>query len=129
MLWLFQVDDWLERLIEEKGEDLYRMKGILSVSGSDHRYVFQVLPLLFLLLFSYDVDVTSVILLIIASLYCYFLILSCHGAMTFQGVHSTLDGCPGKAWGPDEKRMNKLVFIGRNLDENALRKGFKGCLA
>ena len=47
-LWLFQFDDWLERLIEEKGEDLYRMKGILSVSDSDQRYVFQVLipPLL-----------------------------------------------------------------------------------
>ena len=38
-----QLDDWLERLIEEKGEDLYRMKGVLSVSGSDERYVFQVL--------------------------------------------------------------------------------------
>ena len=38
-----QVDDWLERLIEEKGEDLYRMKGVLSVNGSDERYVFQVL--------------------------------------------------------------------------------------
>lgn len=83
---LDEVDDWLERLIEEKGEDLYRMKGILSVSGSEQQYV-------------------------------------------FQGVHSTLDGCPGKAWGPDEKRINKLVFIGRNLDETALRKGFKGCLA
>jgi G3E family GTPase len=47
----------------------------------------------------------------------------------FQGVHSLLDGCPGKTWGPDEKRINKLVFIGRNLDETALRKGFKGCLA
>lgn len=69
---LFQVDDWLERLIEEKGEDLYRMKGILSVGGSDHRYVFQVLVSPFLLLFSYDVDITSVIVLIIASLY-YFL--------------------------------------------------------
>ncbi|KAK9214902.1 hypothetical protein WN944_006902 [Citrus x changshan-huyou] len=83
---LDEVDDWLERLIEEKGEDLYRMKGILSVSGSEQQYV-------------------------------------------FQGVHSTLDGCPGKRWGPDEKRINKLVFIGRNLDETALRKGFKGCLA
>lgn len=39
-----------------------------------------------------------------------------------------LDGCPGSTWGPDEKRVNKLVFIGRNLDANALRKGFKGCL-
>ncbi|XP_010255688.1 PREDICTED: uncharacterized protein LOC104596312 [Nelumbo nucifera] len=82
---LDEVDDWLERLIDEKGEDLYRMKGVLSVSGSDERYV-------------------------------------------FQGVHSMLDGSPGKAWGPDEKRINKLVFIGRNLDETALRKGFKGCL-
>lgn len=38
-----QVDDWLERLMEEKGVDLYRMKGVLSVNGSDQRYVFQVL--------------------------------------------------------------------------------------
>ncbi|EEF42561.1 P-loop guanosine triphosphatase YjiA [Ricinus communis] len=83
---LDEVDDWFERLIEEKGEDLYRMKGVLSVTDSDQRYI-------------------------------------------FQGVHSTLDGCPGKPWGPNEKRVNKLVFIGRNLDETALRKGFKGCLA
>ncbi|GAV58624.1 cobW domain-containing protein/CobW_C domain-containing protein [Cephalotus follicularis] len=80
-----EVDDWLERLIEDKGDDLYRMKGVLSVNNSDQRYV-------------------------------------------FQGVQSTLDGCPGKTWGPDEKRINKLVFIGRNLDETALRRGFKGCL-
>lgn len=39
-----QVDDWLERLIEEKGDDLYRMKGVLSVTGSDQRYIFQVFP-------------------------------------------------------------------------------------
>lgn len=47
--------------------------------------------------------------------------------LLFQGVHSMLDGCPAKPWGPDEKRINKLVFIGRNLDEAALRKAFKGC--
>jgi hypothetical protein len=44
-----QVDDWLERLIEEKGDDLYRMKGVLSVTGSDQRYIFQVFPQLFML--------------------------------------------------------------------------------
>lgn len=82
---LDELDDWLERLIEEKGEDLYRMKGVLSVNGSSERYV-------------------------------------------FQGVHSTLDGCPGKTWEPEENRINKIVFIGRHLDETALRKGFKGCL-
>ncbi|KAJ0787632.1 putative cobalamin (vitamin B12) biosynthesis CobW-like, cobW-like domain superfamily [Helianthus annuus] len=53
---LDELDDWLERLVEEKGDDLYRMKGVLSVSDSETRYV-------------------------------------------FQGVHSTLDGCPGKPWG------------------------------
>lgn len=40
---MIQVDDWLERLIEENGDDLYRMKGVLSVSDSEQRYVFQVL--------------------------------------------------------------------------------------
>ncbi|CAL5436176.1 unnamed protein product [Camellia sinensis] len=69
----------------DEGDDLYRMKGVLSVNSSDECYV-------------------------------------------FQGVQSSLDGCPGKAWGPDEKRINKLVFIGRNLDETALRKGFNGCV-
>ncbi|KAJ8448388.1 hypothetical protein Cgig2_022016 [Carnegiea gigantea] len=44
---LDELDDWLERLIEEKGEDLYRYKGVLSVNGSDQRYVLQVLAVTF----------------------------------------------------------------------------------
>ncbi|KAF7003446.1 hypothetical protein CFC21_018760 [Triticum aestivum] len=79
------VNDWLERLVEEKGEDLYRLKGVISVNESTGRFV-------------------------------------------FQGVHSMLEGCPAKPWEDDEKRISKLVFIGRNLDEGALRKAFKGCL-
>jgi G3E family GTPase len=47
----------------------------------------------------------------------------------FQGVHMTLDGCPGKPWKSDEIRRNELVFIGRDLDEGALRDGFRACLA
>ncbi|ONK71589.1 uncharacterized protein A4U43_C04F10250 [Asparagus officinalis] len=82
---LDEVNDWLETLVNDKGEDLYRMKGVISVNESTGRYV-------------------------------------------FQGVHSMLEGCPAKPWDPQEKRMNKLVFIGRNLDETALRKAFKGCL-
>ena len=35
----------------------------------------------------------------------------------FQGVHMTLDGRPGKPWGKGEKRINQVVFIGRNLDD------------
>jgi G3E family GTPase len=46
----------------------------------------------------------------------------------FHGVHMTLDGRPGKPWGAGE-RLNELVFIGRNLDQAALRAGFEGCRA
>jgi G3E family GTPase len=46
----------------------------------------------------------------------------------FQGVHMTLDGTPGSAWS-DAKRVNKLIFIGRNLDRQAIEAGFRNCLA
>jgi G3E family GTPase len=47
----------------------------------------------------------------------------------FQGVHMTLDGHPGKPWQPHEPRRNELIFIGRNLNETALKEGFLACLA
>lgn len=47
----------------------------------------------------------------------------------FHGVHMTLEGRPGKIWMPHEARLNEIVFIGRNLDEGALRGGFARCLA
>lgn len=47
----------------------------------------------------------------------------------FQGVHMTLDGRPGRPWKPGEQRRNELVFIGRNLDEQAIREGVISCLA
>jgi G3E family GTPase len=49
--------------------------------------------------------------------------------LVFHGVHMTLDGRPGKAWGPTERRTSQLVFIGRNLDAPALRAGFADCRA
>jgi G3E family GTPase len=47
----------------------------------------------------------------------------------FQGVHMTLDGEPGMAWGEGEKRESVLVFIGRKLDRAALEQGLKSCVA
>ncbi len=47
----------------------------------------------------------------------------------FQGVHMILDGDLQRDWKPDEKRLSRLVFIGRNLDKEALRAGFLGCAA
>lgn len=34
----------------------------------------------------------------------------------------------GRPWAPDEKRINRLVFIGRNLDRQELNDSFAACL-
>jgi G3E family GTPase len=77
--------EWLNTLLRTKGQDIFRMKGVLSVKGRDHRFV-------------------------------------------FQGVHMIMDGRPDRPWGSDA-RTNALIFIGRNLDRQALNEGFKSCLA
>jgi G3E family GTPase len=81
------VQTWMNALLQENGSDIYRMKGVLSVSNANKKFV-------------------------------------------YQGVHMIFNGSfENEAWGPDEKRESKLVFIGKNLDEAALRKGFKTCMA
>lgn len=44
-----------------------------------------------------------------------------------QGVHWDFEGRPGRGWGPDEERLNRLVFIGRNLDADKITQGFENC--
>lgn len=82
---LDKANMWLGTLLMERSEDIYRMKGLLSVQGMDERFV-------------------------------------------FQGVHDIFQGSPDRAWGPNEPRINKIVFIGKNLDGQELEKGFKACL-
>lgn len=82
---LDRINNWLESVIDERSEEIYRAKGVLSIDGWDERFV-------------------------------------------FQGVHALLEGAPERNWGPDEKRVSKIVFIGRNLDETSLRKGFQECV-
>jgi G3E family GTPase len=38
-----------------------------------------------------------------------------------------IEGDHQRPWKPDEKRESRLVFIGRNLNEQALRSGFEKC--
>ncbi|XP_068641679.1 uncharacterized protein [Aristolochia californica] len=82
---LEKANMWLGTLLLEHSDDIYRMKGLLSVEGMDQRFV-------------------------------------------FQGVHDIFQGSPDREWAPDEPRINKIVFIGKNLDKEALEKGFKACL-
>ena len=46
----------------------------------------------------------------------------------FQGVHMILDGDLQRDWKDGETRESRLVFIGRKLNEEALRKSFEACL-
>ena len=46
-----------------------------------------------------------------------------------QGVHMILDGDHQRPWKDGEKRDSKLVFIGRELPEEKIRKGFESCIA
>jgi len=49
--------------------------------------------------------------------------------LVFQAVHMILEGDFQRPWKADEARYSRLVFIGRNLDEAALRAGFEACAA
>ncbi|GMI86107.1 plastid transcriptionally active 17 [Hibiscus trionum] len=82
---LEKANIWLGTLLLERSDDIYRMKGLLSVQGMDERFV-------------------------------------------FQGVHDIFQGSPDRLWGADEPRVNKIVFIGKNLNAEELEKGFKACL-
>ena len=86
-----RLNAWLSRLLEEKGADLFRSKGILSIRGSDARFVFQGVHMLLQL-----------------------------------GSSGETEGAGG--WRPGERRVNRLVFIGRNLDRAALTASFRACL-
>jgi G3E family GTPase len=80
-----RLNKWLSQLLRDMGTDIFRMKGILDIRGSDNRYV-------------------------------------------FQGVHMLFDGREDRPWG-QAPRASDMVFIGRNLDREALVKGFERCRA
>jgi len=79
-----RTNTWIARLLQEKGVDIYRMKGVLAMAGCAERYV-------------------------------------------YQGVHMLFTGETLSPWG-DAPRINRLIFIGKNLDRKSLEEGFKACL-
>jgi G3E family GTPase len=81
-----RVTRWLQGLLQEKGQDILRMKGILDIRGRNERLV-------------------------------------------FQAVHMVMEGDFQRPWEEGEKRYSRIVFIGRNLDEAELERGFAACVA
>lgn len=60
-------------------------------------------------------------------------LLSFHGQgdtkFVFQGVHEQINFGPAqKPWDATEERVNKFVFIGKNLDREELTKGLMECM-
>ena len=80
------LQEWISELMQTSGEDLFRMKGILSIAHARQRFV-------------------------------------------YHSVHMIFDGDFDEPWRADEPRKSKLVFIGRNLDGQALAARFNACLA
>jgi G3E family GTPase len=49
--------------------------------------------------------------------------------LVFQAVHMILESELQRPWGEAESRRSRMVFIGRDLDEDQLRAGFEACAA
>ena len=81
-----KLNAWLSELLQTKGQDIFRMKGVLNLRNSANRYV-------------------------------------------FQGVHMLFEGKADRPWKDATERKSQIVFIGRNLDREALQAGFRRCLA
>jgi G3E family GTPase len=48
--------------------------------------------------------------------------------VVFQGVQMDFESTSDRLWKPAEPRVSQLVFIGKELDETAIRSGFAECL-
>jgi len=46
-----------------------------------------------------------------------------------QGIHMLLEGNHQRVWKLDEKRLTRIVFIGRDLPRDTIENGFKQCVA
>ncbi len=79
-----KINAWLSQFLQEKGVDIYRMKGVVGVKGE-----------------------------------------SCQ--IVFQGVHMIFGSQAGKPWG-DQQPVNRMVFIGKELDERFIKSSLKRCL-
>jgi len=79
------IQAWVGELLQSKGADIFRMKGVLSIAGHDSKFV-------------------------------------------YQAVHMIFNGNFTEPWAQGEKRINKLTFIGKNLNHDELKQGFMACI-
>ena len=56
-------------------------------------------------------------------------IAMCREKYVYQAVHMIFDGTFMEPWAAGEPRVSKLVFIGKNLDHDELKRSFAQCIA
>merc|ERR1712137_428487 len=78
------VQEWVGKLLQEKGVDIFRMKGVLAIAQADEKFV-------------------------------------------YQAVHMMFNGTFDEKWAPGEERVSKLVFIGKKLNHEELKRDFAAC--
>eukprot|EP01038_Epipyxis_sp_PR26KG_P007655 gene7655-10418_t len=81
---LNKFNKWITSLLQIRGTDIFRMKGILFMHGYDQQFV-------------------------------------------VHAIHMIFDGELGPKWSEGLKPINKLVFIGVNLDKSIFEKDFLKC--
>jgi G3E family GTPase len=42
-----KLEDWLSYLLQSRGQDIFRMKGVINLRGEDRRYVFHGVHMMF----------------------------------------------------------------------------------
>ena len=84
-----KLNVWIGKLMRDKGEDIFRYKGVLAVKGMNEKFVFQGVHMLFSGDFSNEIGL----------------------------------------WKDGETRECRFVFIGKNLDHQALLDGLMECRA
>ena len=41
------INEWVDMILRTKGTDIYRMKGVLAVAGTDQKFVYQAVHMIF----------------------------------------------------------------------------------
>ena len=80
-----KLEDFLGAIVNIYGPRMLRYKGVLNMTGTDRKVI-------------------------------------------FQGVHQLMGSDLGPAWGADEARSSKMVFIGIDLPRDILEQGLEQCL-
>jgi len=80
------LHEWIGGILQNKGVDIFRRKGVLCVEHSNRKFLYHAVHMIFSSMFD-EVEMN-----------------------------------------PNEKRESKLVFIGKNLDSEELKRGFMQCM-